>query len=292
MTWWMMDGGSPRSSVLWRRGGTFRLNVVNSLTDLTMLRSTSIHWHSVFQYRITWADGVSGVMNQYCDGLRGPLVVYDPKIHTNFFQGEDKSYGTLVNGKVRYVGGPYVNLAEMNGVRGKRYRFRLISISCGPDYVFSIDGRQFTVIEADGQNVLPVTINGIRLFEASYEFRIRALPNASRNGLSGGFTWDNSLATFAINGTPFVPTLVPVLLQILAQIESAQQLLPPGLIYTLPRNKVVEVFIPWLGGPHPFHLRHPFNVVRSDVIWIEDEQGSNVTIRFTTDDAGPWIFHW
>jgi hypothetical protein len=51
------------------------------------------------------------------------------------------------------------------------------------------------------------------------------------------------------NGTPFVPTLVPVLLQILAQIESAQQLLPPGLIYTLPRNKVVEVFIPWLGGP-------------------------------------------
>jgi iron transport multicopper oxidase len=56
----------------------------------------------------------------------------------------------------------------MNGVRGKRYRFRLISISCGPDYVFSIDGRQFTVIEADGQNVLPVTINGIRLFEGKF----------------------------------------------------------------------------------------------------------------------------
>ncbi|KAJ7662046.1 Cupredoxin [Mycena polygramma] len=109
--------GFSRSAVL--AGGTFPgplikgfkaitmfLNV-DKLTDNTMLRSTSIHWHGIFQQNTSWADGPSFVTQcpiaanhsflydfevpgqagtywyhshlstQYCDGLRGPLVVYD-----------------------------------------------------------------------------------------------------------------------------------------------------------------------------------------------------------------------
>jgi len=63
------------------------------------------------------------------------------------------------------VKGPLVDLAEVNVVPGKRYRFRLISISCGPNYVFSIDGHQLTVIEADGNNVVPTkAVDSIQIF--------------------------------------------------------------------------------------------------------------------------------
>ncbi|KAJ3529376.1 hypothetical protein NMY22_g9023 [Coprinellus aureogranulatus] len=89
--------------------------------------------------------------------------------------------------------------------------------------------------------------------------------------------------------------------------KTAQELLPAGSVYTLPRNKVVELSIPGgsTGQPHPFHLHgHAFSVVRSagsstynynnppkrDVV-NTGGVGDNVTIRFTTDNPGPWILH-
>jgi iron transport multicopper oxidase len=50
--------------------------------------------------------------------------------------------------------------------------------------------------------------------------------------------------TFTINGAEFIPPTAPVLLQILSGARSAQDLLPSGSVYTLPRNKVIEVSIP------------------------------------------------
>ena len=49
---------------------------------------------------------------------------------------------------------------------------------------------------------------------------------------------------FSVNGASFVPPTVPVLLQILSGASTAQQLLPPGDVYVLPSNKVIEVSIP------------------------------------------------
>ncbi|KAG6816254.1 hypothetical protein H0H87_007419 [Tephrocybe sp. NHM501043] len=112
---------------------------------------------------------------------------------------------------------------------------------------------------------------------------------------------------FLMNGVSFAPPSVPVLLQILSGAKTAQELMPTGAIYTLPKNKVIEITIPGgsPGGPHPFHLHgHIFSVIRSagdtkpnyknpvrrDVVNI-GEAGSNVTIRFTTDNPGPWFLH-
>lgn len=50
------------------------------------------------------------------------------------------SDSTLINGQGRYPGGPATPLAVINVLPNKRYRFRLISISCDPNFTFSIDG--------------------------------------------------------------------------------------------------------------------------------------------------------
>ncbi|KAG2012190.1 laccase 2 [Coprinopsis cinerea AmutBmut pab1-1] len=233
------------------RGSRFNLNVVNELTDPTMLRTTSIHWHGLFQRGSQWADGPAGVtqcpivpgssflyqyrvpdqagtfwyhshhQSQYCDGLRGALVVYDPRDpHRRLYDIDNESTiitladwyhvpapsagvvptfdSTLINGKGRYAGGPAVDLAVINVERNRRYRFRLISISCDPNYIFSIDGHQLTVIEVDGINVQPHTVDSIQIFvgqRVSFvlhanrpvgNYWIRADPNFGTTGFAGG----------------------------------------------------------------------------------------------------------
>ncbi|KAH9479141.1 Acyl-coenzyme A oxidase 2 [Psilocybe cubensis] len=116
---------------------------------------------------------------------------------------------------------------------------------------------------------------------------------------------------FLVNGVPFVSPNVPVLLQILSGTTSAASLLPSGSIYPLPPNKVIEITIPGglltsvVGAPHPFHLHgHTFSVIRSagsltynyvdpvrrDVV-STGILGDDVTIRFVTDNPGPWFLH-
>ncbi|KAG6875491.1 hypothetical protein C0992_003629, partial [Termitomyces sp. T32_za158] len=254
-----------------------------------------------------------------------------------------KANATLINGKGRYVGGPSSPLAVISVTKGRRYRFRLVSMSCDPNYVFSIDGHTMTIIEVDGVNVQPLTVDSIQIFAGQrYSFVmnadqsidnywIRALPNVDDANFDGGVNSailrykhapqqdpknttqtpsynplletdlhpldepdapgvptpgaadvDLNLAIafapakfqFTINGAQFTPPTVPVLLQILSGAKTAQDLFPPGSVFTLPRNKVVEISIPGgiPGAPvgvhslpsdetslnllsqHPFHL--------------------------------------
>ncbi|KAJ3530214.1 hypothetical protein NMY22_g8668 [Coprinellus aureogranulatus] len=250
------------------KGGTFSLNVVDALTDTTMLRSTSIHWHGFFQAGSAWADGPAGVtqcpiapghsflyqfktpgqagtfwyhshhrkpdlvsenaaflipltVSQYCDGLRGAMVVYDPTDpHRNRYDVDNEGTvitladwyhrpapsaglvpdpnSTLINGRGRYAGGPTVPLTTIVVKRNKRYRFRLVSLACKPNYVFSIDGHTMTIIEVDSVNVVPLTVDSIQIFAGQrYSFVvntnqpvanywIRADPNFGTMGFPGG----------------------------------------------------------------------------------------------------------
>jgi hypothetical protein len=88
----------------------------------------------------------------------------------------------LINGKGRYPGGPQAPLAIVNVIQGKRsvlglalelktshccynsYRFRLVSISCDPSFLFSIDNHTMTVIEVEGTNVQPLPIDAVEIF--------------------------------------------------------------------------------------------------------------------------------
>ncbi|KAH9478529.1 Laccase-2 [Psilocybe cubensis] len=412
------------------KGDTLRINVVNQLTDTTMLTGTSIHWHGLHQKGTSWADGVVGVTQcpiapgrsflyqfptanqagtfwyhshystQYCDGLRGALVVYDPADpYRTWYDIDDETTiitladwyhnvahleplpaeadSVLINGKGRVVGGSASPLAVVMVIPNKRYRFRLVSISCGPAFTFSIDGHPMTVIEADSQSVQPLTVNEIVIFAGQrYSFIlyannpignywIRSQPDEDApGGFEGGansailryygaptinpttskasvsnplieanlrplynpaapgiprpgaadvnikldVTYNEQTRKFFINNATFTEVRVPVLLQILSGARAASDLLPKGVVYSLPPNKVIEISMPGgsTGSPHPMHLHgHDFSVVRSagsnrynyvnpvrrDVVNIGRQTTDNVTIRFTTDNAGPWILH-
>lgn len=49
-----------------------------------------------------------------------------------------------------------------------RYRFRLISISCEPNYIFSIDGHNMTIIEVDGINSRPLLVDSIQIYAGMF----------------------------------------------------------------------------------------------------------------------------
>nr|BAU94252.1 laccase [Pholiota microspora] len=426
-------GTFPGPLITGQKGDTFNLNVINDLTDSSMLLSTSIHWHGLFQGGSAWADGPVGVTQcpivpgnsfqyqftavnqagtywyhshystQYCDGLRGAFVVYDPDDpYASQYDFDDESTvitladwyhtvapvlgasaappqsdATLINGLGRNSANPTSALAVISVAQNKRYRFRLVSISCDPNYTFSIDGHLMTIIEVDGNNVEPLTVDQIQIFAGQrYSFIlnanqqmsnywIRALPNFGgpsgfTNGVNSAIlryvgatveepaavtpptsqqplhewslhTLENPAApgaagaegvdvplpfnitfangVFLVNNASFQSPSVPVLLQIFSGARTAQDLLPQGSVYTLPSNSVVEITIPGgaLASPHPIHLHgHAFSVVRSagnstynyanpvrrDVVSAGTSTDDLVTIRFKTDNSGPWIMHW
>ncbi|KAJ3713485.1 laccase [Lentinula guzmanii] len=235
----------PGTLITGRKGDRFLINVTDSLMDPTMDRSTSVHWHGLFQKTTNYADGVAFVSQcpiaanhsflydfgipdqagtfwyhshlsvQYGDGLRGPIVIYDPEDpHQDLYDVDDESTvitiadwfhltslqllaalvvpsadATLINGKGRYAGGPNTPLAVIQVEHGKRYRFRLIDMSFDAFHAFSIDNHNLTIIEVDGINTVPHTVNFMELYPAQRysailhanqvisNYRIRALPN-------------------------------------------------------------------------------------------------------------------
>ncbi|KAK7464084.1 laccase, multicopper oxidase, benzenediol:oxygen oxidorectuctase [Stygiomarasmius scandens] len=227
------------------KGDNFQINVVNQLDDDTMLKTTSIHWHGLFQAGTNWADGPafinqcpiasgnsflynfdvpdqagtfwyhSHLSTQYCDGLRGAMVIYDPddpyldeydvddestvitladwyhdKAQTLTFPSEDS---TLINGLGRFDGGNVTDLAVISVEQGKKYRMRLVNIACDPNFVFSIDNHTMTVIEVDGVNHEKLEVDSIQIFAGQrYSFILNADQSVENycdtgtTGFSGG----------------------------------------------------------------------------------------------------------
>ncbi|KAJ7153885.1 laccase 1 [Mycena crocata] len=277
----LANGLVPGPTIVGKKGDTFNLNVIDALTDSTMLRSTSIHWHGFFQKNNSWADGPSFVnqcpiaanhsflytfptanqagtfwyhshlSTQYCDGLRGAMVVYDPNdpnkalydvdddttviTIADWYHAPASTLGvvptlisTLINGLGRYAGGPTSQLAVISVTKGKRYRFRLVSIACDPNWIFSIDNHTMTIIEVDSVNHLPLTVDSIQIFAGQrYSFVLNANKNVDNywirtvaNGGTAGF--DNGInsailryvgATVQDPSTPVTTSVTPLLEQ-------------------------------------------------------------------------------
>nr|ALE66817.1 laccase A [Antrodiella faginea] len=227
----VLAGGTfPGPLIKGNKGDNFQLNVIDELENEDMLKSTSIHWHGFFQHGTNWADGPafvnqcpittghsflynfhvpdqagtfwyhSHLSTQYCDGLRGPMVVYDPHdplkqlydvddestvmtladwYHTLARQeppGPVTPDSTLINGLGRAPGQTTPSeLAVLTVKRGTRYRIRLINISCEPNYHYSIDNHDLTVIEADGVSTQSLTVSSLTIFAGQrYSFILNA----------------------------------------------------------------------------------------------------------------------
>ncbi|KAG9073537.1 laccase, partial [Ceratobasidium sp. UAMH 11750] len=140
----------------------------------------------------------SHLASQYVDGLRGPLVIYDPNDpQKNLYDVDDENtivmledwYHTpapalekqmfspsntallspvpdsaLINGKGRYVNGPKTPRSVINVTPGKRYRLRVINASAIGSYTFSIEGHNMTIIEADGIAHQPLTVASFQIY--------------------------------------------------------------------------------------------------------------------------------
>ncbi|KAI5831415.1 multicopper oxidase/laccase, partial [Schizophyllum commune Tattone D] len=270
----LVNNEFPSPMIKATKGDKFRLEVLDrlsSLVDPNMYIATSIHWHGFYQRGTNYADGVAYVTQcplmpgekftykfstddnqagtywyhshfdlQYCDGLRGPLVVYDPEDpYKDHYDVDDESTvltladwyhsaarsqpgggpfvadSTLFNGKGRSVKDLTTPLAKIKVEHGKRYRFRLISLACEPNYTFSIDGHNMTIIEADGQLTEPLTVNEIQILPGQrYSFILnatqprdnywmRAVPNVALHGtnnVNANFTGGLNSAILHYNG--------------------------------------------------------------------------------------------
>ncbi|KAG0702905.1 laccase [Suillus ampliporus] len=249
----LAGGTFPGPIIAAQKGDRFAINVVNKLTDDSMFKSTSVHWHGIFQNGTNSADGVAFVTQcpiaqndsflysfeaqnqtgtywyhshystQQCDGLRGALIIYDPEDPLSYLYDVDDettvitladwyhvvapvlnhfvgvvNNSTLINGLGRYQGGPNSELAVVNVEYGKRYRLRLIAISCAPNFAFSIDNHNLTVIEADGELTEPLLVDSLQILPGQRysavlnanqpvdNYWIRALPNIPNDDFDAG----------------------------------------------------------------------------------------------------------
>ncbi|KAG1878718.1 laccase [Suillus tomentosus] len=249
----LAGGIFPGPLIKAQKNDNFSINVVNQLQDKDMPLSTSVHWHGIQQQKTNWADGTSFITQcpispnrsflhqfsttqtgtfwyhshfstQYCDGLRGPLVIYDPDDpHKDLYDVDDESTvltisdwyhdpttvlnkilgpitnnSTLINGLGRYPGGPLSPLAVINVEQGKRYRFRVLGLSCDPSYNLTIDGHIMTIIEADGVETIPETVDSLPVLPGQRysvivhanqpvaNYWVRVLPNLGNQSFAGG----------------------------------------------------------------------------------------------------------
>ncbi|KAF7339242.1 Laccase 1 [Mycena venus] len=283
------NGLLPGPTLRANKGDVFNLNVIDGLTDNTMLRSTSIHWHGFFQKNNSWADGPSFVnqcpiaanhsflytfptaqqagtfwyhshlSTQYCDGLRGAIVrfpiltcpcyltfsslelVYDPQDpNLGLYDVDDDTtiitlvdwyhapaqtlpapptlISTLINGLGRFDGGPASPLAVISVTFGKRYRFRMVSMSCDPNFIFSIDNHTMTIIEVDSVNHQPLIVDSIQIFAGQrYSFVLNANQTVDNywirtvaNGGTPGFANGINSAILRYIGAPVQDPATPL----------------------------------------------------------------------------------
>jgi iron transport multicopper oxidase len=219
------NGTYPGPLIKAQKGDTLVVTVNDKLTDDTMRRSTALDFDGIFistansfnegspfvtacpiapgasyTYTIPLINDQTGtywyhsqLSVQYVDGLRGPLIVYDPEDPlADLYDVDDESTiwqvgdwwhntstsmlvtyvasgivpvsdtGTF-NGVGRFNGGPEVPFSVVNVVAGKRYRFRIINESARNVFIMSVDSHNLTVIETDGTPTAPLTVNQITM---------------------------------------------------------------------------------------------------------------------------------
>ncbi|KAJ7616530.1 laccase 14 [Roridomyces roridus] len=349
------NGTFPGPVFTVQKGHSVVIHTHNQLTDPGMRRSTSIHWHGFFQARTSGMDGPafvnqcpiapgttfdyvfdtagqtgnywyhSHLSTQYCDGLRGAFVVYDPDDPLqDLYDVDDESTiitlgewyhnlapdvtnqflstqiipimdSVLINGKGRYNSGLAVPYAVITVKKGLRYRFRVFSLSCRPFMTLSFDNHTFDVMELDGVEHDPMPFQNADIYAAQ---RISLILNANQ---SISNYWPTP-PLFDINGISYVSPSLPVLLQLLSGAAQPTDFMPSEQVIVLPTNAIVDIVIPGAGA-HPFHLHgHNFDVVveslkttanyvnppRRDVVPIN---GGNTTFRFFTGNPGAWFLH-
>ncbi|KAF7304581.1 Laccase lcc6 [Mycena chlorophos] len=180
---------------------------------------------------------------------------------------------TLINGLGRYINGPASALTVFTVTKGVRYRYRLVSISCDPNYVFSIDNHTMTIIEVDGTNHNPLTVDSIQIFAGQrYSFVLTA---------------NQPVANYWVRTVPSSSPLASVNPLVETDLHPSPGAAPvPGKPFVGGADKTIQLQIGFAGGLFSIN-----NVVIRDVVNTGPDTSDNVTFRFVTNNAGPWFLH-
>ncbi|OJA15552.1 hypothetical protein AZE42_13767, partial [Rhizopogon vesiculosus] len=91
----------------------------------------------------------------------------------------------------------------INVDHGKRYRFRIIGLSCSPTYNFTIDGHNMTIIEADGVETVPVMVDSLPVLPGQrYSVVVHANKHIDNYWISALSSLRNQNAILRYNGAP------------------------------------------------------------------------------------------
>jgi iron transport multicopper oxidase len=290
----LSNGTMPGATLKFQKGDHVQINVTSALTDPTMRRSTSIHWHGLFQARTAPNDGPamvtqcpispnhsflyefdlaeqagtfwyhSHLSTQYCDGLRGAFVIYDPNdpqahlydvdddttiieladyyhnpapaLQAKFFNDAVVPIpdSGLINGKGRFVGGPATPFHVLNVDAGKRYRLRFINTACRPSYRVSIDRHNLTIIEVDGIDHVAHTVGSFDIFVAQ---RYSAVLNANQPVAN---YWMRAPGTGGAGGPTGNPNLDVTLTLAVVHYNGAPDAEPDGSTNSTAGNLLLE----------------------------------------------------
>lgn len=228
----LVDNQLPGPVIKGNMGDRFEITVANDLQSDQMYKVLSVHWHGIHMYHTTWSDGSATVSqcpvipnnkftyvwdtseargsrqsgtfwyhshfsSQYCDGLRGPLIIRDDaedKKKFNYDIDSDDhiislgdwfhSYGKdfhpgpfsrpqipdsiIINGRGVDPYNPTKAAIDALSVitvqPGKRYRMRVIQMSCYTAFDYSIDGHALEIIEADSILMKPYTVDSVTIY--------------------------------------------------------------------------------------------------------------------------------
>ncbi|KAJ2924924.1 hypothetical protein H1R20_g12185, partial [Candolleomyces eurysporus] len=355
----VVNGIHPGPLIVAQKGDNFDVLVTNNLTDPSMTLDTSIHWHGIFQRGTTWADGPEGFSpngqagsfwyhshfgqlsidtqlchfahswlasgNQYCDGVRGPIVIYDENDPHRALYDEDNEDTVItadgestvptdpVDGIQIFAGQRYSFILHANQNMSDNYWIRA-NPNIGPSDQFQ-GGVNSAILryvggpEVDPTTPLPPSLEFLRESDL-HPFANPAapgLPQIDGSDFNQTFEVNFQGGRFLMNNASWQAPSAPILLQILTG-SNASELMPQASIVHLRRNQVVQLNITSISSvatPHPFHLHgHAFSVIKSadsdtfnfenpvrrDVVSIGGV-GQFAVIRFVTDNPGPWIFH-
>ncbi|CAE6432215.1 unnamed protein product [Rhizoctonia solani] len=220
----LVNGRYPGPLVYANKGDILKIKVQNKLTDDSMEIPTTIHWHGLHQHRNADDDGPafvtqcpitpeasytykiplgdqtgtywyhSHMSTQYIDGLRGPLVIYDPDDpHKNLYDIDDEKTvltigdwyhdsaklieasgnitrqrpdSATINGKGRFNSSIPANpdtLYTLKVKHGKRYRLRVINTSAIASFLFGVQGHKLKVIAVDAVPIKPYEVDSLEI---------------------------------------------------------------------------------------------------------------------------------
>ncbi|CAG8627828.1 18064_t:CDS:2 [Acaulospora morrowiae] len=206
-----INGQYPGPIIFANIGDKLVITVVNRLEV-----PSSVHWHGIDQVGTNWYDGVPGVTQcliqpgvsftytftlfqsgtywyhshyrgQLLDGLRGPLVIFDPADPNKSLY--DQEYAMTLGDWYHFAtdtpqfsnaSDPFPDSAEISGVgqlncsipscdssqkyatykvtKDKKYRFRIINVSAMSHFRVTIDNHPLTIIAIDGMSVKPYAV--------------------------------------------------------------------------------------------------------------------------------------